>query len=122
MGLSPDALKKGLKLLGDPISTAIHGTKAVQELPNGAVKGSVIAEKAFNFITNPQGSVQQAANPLFTLGLGATGHQMGMGVGNSLRYAAMNETSRNAFLKNLVNEILLVNLLIMKKLVHYKKN
>lgn len=97
MGLSPNALKKGVELLGEPIAAAIHGGKAVQELPNGAVKGSAIAEKAFNFITNPQGSIQQAINPLYTLGLGAAGHQSGMGVGNSLRFAAMNETSRKAF-------------------------
>ena len=76
---------------------ALKGETAHELLPNGVVKGSSILEKAKDFIINPQGSIQQAANPLYTLGLGATGHQMGMGVGNSLRFAAMNETSRKAF-------------------------
>lgn len=97
------AAEKIIEATGNAASKALKGGAANELLPNGAVKGSSIFKTIENFITNPQGSVQQAANPLFTLGLGVTGHQMGMGVGNSLRYAAMNETSRNAFLKKFGN-------------------
>lgn len=95
--------KGTVEVVEDLAGKAFKGETAYKLLPNGSVKGSSILEGVENFILNPQGSVQQAANPLFTLGLGATGHQMGMGVGNSLRYAAMNETSRNAFLKKFGN-------------------
>ena len=89
--------KGTVEVVEDLAGKAFKGETAHKLLPNGAVKGSAIAEKAFNFITNPQGSIQQAINPLYTLGLGAAGHQSGMGIGNSLRFAAMNETSRKAF-------------------------
>lgn len=97
------SIKGVVNVTEDLVGKAFKGETAHKLLPNGSVKGSSILEGIQNFITNPQGSVQQAANPLFTLGLGATGHQMGMGVGNSLRYAAMNETSRSAFLKKFGN-------------------
>lgn len=96
-------IKGVVNVTEDLVDVALKGEKAHKLLPNGAVKGSSILQTIENFVTNPQGSIQQAANPLFTLGLGATGHQMGMGVGNSLRYAAMNETSRSAFLKKFGN-------------------
>lgn len=96
-------IKGVVNVTEDLVDVALKGKKATELLPNGAVKSSSIFKTIENFVTNPQGSIQQAANPLFTLGLGATGHQMGMGVGNSLRYAAMNETSRSAFLKKFGN-------------------
>lgn len=91
------AAEKIIEATGNAASKALKGGAANELLPNGAVKGSSIFKTIENFITNPQGSIQQAANPLYTLGLGAVGHQSGMGVGNSLRFAAMNETSRKAF-------------------------
>mgnify|MGYP003082098530 FL=1 len=91
------AAEKIIEATGNAASKALKGGAANELLPNGAVKGSSIFKTIENFITNPQGSIQQAANPLYTLGLGAAGHQSGMGVGNSLRFAAMNETSRKAF-------------------------
>lgn len=91
------AAEKIIEATGNAASKALKGGTANELLPNGAVKGSSIFKTIENFITNPQGSIQQAANPLYTLGLGAAGHQSGMGVGNSLRFAAMNETSRKAF-------------------------
>lgn len=91
------AAEKIIEATGNVASKALKGGAANELLPNGAVKGSSIFKTIENFITNPQGSIQQAANPLYTLGLGAAGHQSGMGVGNSLRFAAMNETSRKAF-------------------------
>lgn len=91
------AAEKIIEATGNTASKALKGGAANELLPNGAVKGSSIFKTIENFITNPQGSIQQAANPLYTLGLGAAGHQSGMGVGNSLRFAAMNETSRKAF-------------------------
>ena len=91
------AAEKIIEATGNAASKALKGGVANELLPNGAVKGSSIFKTIENFITNPQGSIQQAANPLYTLGLGAAGHQSGMGVGNSLRFAAMNETSRKAF-------------------------
>ena len=103
------AAEKIIEATGNAASKALKGGAANELLPNGAVKGSSIFKTIENFITNPQGSIQQAANPLYTLGLGAAGHQSGMGVGNSLRFAAMNETSRKAFVdkfgeKNFVEE------------------
>lgn len=92
------AAEKIIEATGNAASKALKGGAANELLPNGAVKGSSIFKTIENFITNPQGSIQQAANPLYTLGLGAAGHQSGMGVGNSLRFAAMNETSRKAFI------------------------
>ena len=97
------SIKGVVNVTEDIVGKAFKGETAHKLLPNGSVKGSSILEGVENFILNPKGSIQQAANPLFTLGLGATGHQMGMGVGNSLRYAAMNETSRSAFLKKFGN-------------------
>lgn len=91
------AAEKIIEATGNAASKALKGGAANELLPNGAVKGSSIFKTIENFITNPQGSIQQTANPLYTLGLGAAGHQSGMGVGNSLRFAAMNETSRKAF-------------------------
>lgn len=91
------AAEKIIEATGNAASKALKGGAANELLPNGAVKGSSIFKTIENFITNPKGSIQQAANPLYTLGLGAAGHQSGMGVGNSLRFAAMNETSRKAF-------------------------
>ena len=90
-------IKGVVNVTEDLVGKAFKGETAHKLLPNGVVKGSSILEKAKDFIINPQGSIQQAANPLYTLGLGAAGHQSGMGVGNSLRFAAMNETSRKAF-------------------------
>lgn len=91
------AAEKIIEATGNAASKALKGGAANELLPNGVVKGSSIFKTIKNFITNPQGSIQQAANPLYTLGLGAAGHQSGMGVGNSLRFATMNETSRKAF-------------------------
>ena len=91
------AAEKIIEATGNAASKALKGGAANELLPNGAVKGSSIFKTIENYITNTQGSIQQAANPLYTLGLGAAGHQSGMGVGNSLRFAAMNETSRKAF-------------------------
>ena len=45
---------------------ALKGETAHELLPNGVVKGSSILEKAKDFIINPQGSVQQTINPLYT--------------------------------------------------------
>lgn len=90
-------IKGVVNVTEDIVGKAFKGETAHKLLPNGVVKGSSILEKAKDFIINPQGSIQQAANPLYTLGLGAAGHQSGMGIGNSLRFAAMNETSRKAF-------------------------
>jgi hypothetical protein len=97
------SIKGVVNVTEDIVGKAFKGETAHKLLPNGSVKGSSILESVENFIINPQGSIQQAANPLFTLGLGAAGHQSGMGLGNSLRFAAMNETSRNAFLEKFGN-------------------
>jgi hypothetical protein len=78
---------------------ALNGRKAIPEMPNGAVKGSSWAQEGLAKLLNPQGKIAETINPFGTINRAAEGYSYGMGMGNSLRFAAMNDTSKKAFIE-----------------------
>ena len=80
-------------------NTAINGLKANPEMPNGAIKSSSLAQEGFVKLLNPQGKIAETINPMGTINRATEGYAYGMGLGNSLRYSALNRNSREEFIK-----------------------
>lgn len=77
---------------------AINGLKANPEMPNGAIRSSSLAQEGLVKLLNPQGKYAETFNPMGTINRAAEGYAYGMGIGNSLRFAAMNDVSKKAFI------------------------
>lgn len=103
MGMNMNALNGTVGEIAKSFQTvkdvAINGLKAVPEMPNGAVKSSSFAQEGLVKLLNPQGKIAETINPMGTINRAVEGYAYGMGTGNSLRFAAMNDTSKKAFIE-----------------------
>lgn len=82
------------------VDVAIKGVKEALPLINkNSVKGSELLEQGFYSFLNPTGKINRTLNPMSTINQAAEGYVQGMGLGNSLRYSALNGTSREEFAK-----------------------
>lgn len=81
------------------VDVAIKGAKALNFINGNSVKSSELLEKGLSAFFNPTGKINKTINPMSTINQAAEGYVQGMGLGNSLRYSALNGTSREEFLK-----------------------
>lgn len=81
------------------VDVAIKGAKALNLINGNSVKSSELLEKGLSAFFNPTGKINKTINPMSTINQAAEGYVQGMGLGNSLRYSALNGTSREEFVK-----------------------
>ena len=81
------------------VDVAIKGAKALNLINGNSVKSSELLEQGLRAFFNPTGKINKTINPMSTINQAAEGYVQGMGLGNSLRYSALNGTSREEFAK-----------------------
>lgn len=81
------------------MSVGTEGKKAVTLIGGNSVKSSELLEQGLRAFFNPTGKINKTINPMSTINQAAEGYVQGMGLGNSLRYSALNGTSREEFAK-----------------------
>lgn len=81
------------------MSVGTEGAKAVTLIGGNSVKSSELLEQGLRVFFNPTGKINKTINPMSTINQAAEGYVQGMGLGNSLRYSALNGTSREEFAK-----------------------
>lgn len=81
------------------MSVGTEGAKAVTLIGGNSVKSSELLEQGLRAFFNPTGKINKTINPMSTINQAAEGYTQGMGLGNSLRYSALNGNSREEFIK-----------------------
>lgn len=81
------------------MSVGTEGAKAVTLIGGNSVKSSKLLEQGLRAFFNPTGKINKTINPMSTINQAAEGYAKGMGLGNSLRYSALNGNSREEFIK-----------------------
>lgn len=81
------------------MSIATEGAKAVTLIGGNSVKSSELLEQGLRAFFNPTGKINKIINPMSTINQATEEYAQGMGLGNSLRYSALNGNSREEFIK-----------------------
>lgn len=81
------------------MSVGTEGAKAVTLIGGNSVKSSELLEQGLRAFFNPTGKINKTINPMSTINQATEGYAQGMGLGNSLRYSALNGNSREEFIK-----------------------